>query len=103
MAIAMVPFLGVVKQKKLGHRVTYCFAKGEGMADGHSLHETMGLVRIVSTDPEGHASLEYQAKREQCHSGGGAVGALIGVHPGAGCRETLGTDSRRGAHGPWTW
>ena len=77
MAIAMVPFLGVVKQKKLGHRETYCFAKGEGMAEGHTLYETMGLVRIVSTDPEGRASLEYEAKREQCHSGGVVQGGFI--------------------------
>ena len=47
------------------------------MAEGHSLYETMGLVRIVSTDPEGRASLEYQAKREQCHSGGVVQGGFI--------------------------
>ena len=47
------------------------------MAEGHSLYKTMGLVRIVSTDPEGRASLEYQAKREQCHSGGVVQGGFI--------------------------
>ncbi|WP_435200655.1 PaaI family thioesterase [Qipengyuania sp. 902] len=47
------------------------------MADGHSLYETMGLVRIVSTDPEGRASLEYMAKPEQCHSGGVVQGGFI--------------------------
>ena len=47
------------------------------MAEGHSLYETMGLVRIVSTDNEGRASLEYEAKREQCHSGGVVQGGFI--------------------------
>ncbi len=47
------------------------------MAEGHSLNETLGLIRVVSTDPEGHARLEYEAKREQCHSGGVVQGGFI--------------------------
>ena len=47
------------------------------MAEGHSLNETLGLIRVVSTDAEGHASLEYEAKREQCHSGGVVQGGFI--------------------------
>ena len=47
------------------------------MAEAHSLYETMGLVRIVETDPEGRATLEYEAKREQCHSGGVVQGGFI--------------------------
>lgn len=44
---------------------------------GHSLYETMGLVRIIEIDPAGRASLEYEAKREQCHSGGVVQGGFI--------------------------
>jgi acyl-CoA thioesterase len=44
---------------------------------GHSLYETMGLVRIIEVDPAGRASLEYEAKREQCHSGGVVQGGFI--------------------------
>ena len=47
------------------------------MAEGHSLNETLGLIRVVSTDAEGHASLEYEAKRAQCHSGGVVQGGFI--------------------------
>ena len=47
------------------------------MAEGHSLNETLGLIRVVSTDAGGHASLEYEAKREQCHSGGVVQGGFI--------------------------
>ncbi|MBO6768153.1 MAG: PaaI family thioesterase [Erythrobacter sp.] len=47
------------------------------MAEAHSLYETMGLIRIVSTNPEGRASLEHEAKREQCHSGGVVQGGFI--------------------------
>ncbi|WP_284125281.1 PaaI family thioesterase [Parerythrobacter aestuarii] len=43
----------------------------------HSLYETMGLVRIIDVDPAGRASLEYEAKREQCHSGGVVQGGFI--------------------------
>ena len=37
------------------------------------LYKEMGLVRIIAMEPEGRASLEYEAREEQCHSGG--VGA----------------------------
>ena len=47
------------------------------MAEGHSLNETLGLIRVVSTDAAGHARLEYEAKREQCHSGGVVQGGFI--------------------------
>ncbi len=47
------------------------------MADGHSLHETMGLVRIVEVDAAGRARLEYRARPEQCHSGGVVQGGFI--------------------------
>ena len=47
------------------------------MAEGHSLNETLGLIRVVSSDDVGHARLEYEAKREQCHSGGVVQGGFI--------------------------
>ena len=47
------------------------------MAEGHSLNETLGLIRVVSTDAEGHARLEYEAKQAQCHSGGVVQGGFI--------------------------
>lgn len=47
------------------------------MAEGHSLNETLGLIRVVSTDTEGHARLEYEAKQAQCHSGGVVQGGFI--------------------------
>ncbi|HAN89001.1 MAG TPA: PaaI family thioesterase [Erythrobacter sp.] len=50
---------------------------GETMAEGHSLNETLGLIRVVSTDAEGHARLEYEAKQAQCHSGGVVQGGFI--------------------------
>tara|TARA_B100000949_G_scaffold46220_1_gene40000 strand:- start:992 stop:1429 length:438 start_codon:yes stop_codon:yes gene_type:complete len=50
---------------------------GKSMAEGHSLNETLGLIRVVSTDAEGHARLEYEAKQAQCHSGGVVQGGFI--------------------------
>ena len=47
------------------------------MAEGHSLNETLGLIRVVSTDAAGHARLEYEAKQAQCHSGGVVQGGFI--------------------------
>ena len=47
------------------------------MAEGQSLNETLGLIRVVSTDAEGHARLEYEAKQAQCHSGGVVQGGFI--------------------------
>ncbi len=47
------------------------------MAEGHSLNETLGLIRVVSTDAKGHARLEYEARQAQCHSGGVVQGGFI--------------------------
>ncbi len=47
------------------------------MAEGHSLNETLGLIRVVSSDDVGHARLEYEAKQAQCHSGGVVQGGFI--------------------------
>ena len=47
------------------------------MAEHHTLYETMGLIRLVTMDPEGRATLEYEAKEEQCHSGGVVQGGFI--------------------------
>ena len=41
------------------------------------LHQTMGLVRIVSAEPEGRATLEYRATPAQCHSGGVVQGGFV--------------------------
>ena len=41
------------------------------------LYETMGLVRVVSVDPAGRASLEYRATPAQCHSGGVVQGGFV--------------------------
>jgi uncharacterized protein (TIGR00369 family) len=42
-----------------------------------ALYKTMGLVRIVEMDQSGRASLEYEAKLEQCHSGGVVQGGFV--------------------------
>ena len=42
-----------------------------------ALYKTMGLVRIVEMLPEGRAVLEYEAKPEQCHSGGVVQGGFV--------------------------
>ncbi|MFN2100810.1 PaaI family thioesterase [Altererythrobacter sp. MF3-039] len=43
----------------------------------HSLYEEMGLVQIVELDPEGRASIEYEAREAQCHSGGVVQGGFV--------------------------
>lgn len=43
----------------------------------NSLYEEMGLTRIVEIDPAGRAVLEYEAKLEQCHSGGVVQGGFV--------------------------
>lgn len=43
----------------------------------HPLYQTMGLVRIVEMNPEGRATLEYEAREEMCHSGGVVQGGFI--------------------------
>ena len=47
------------------------------MTEHHTLYETMGLIRVVAMDPEGRATLEYEAKEEQCHSGGVVQGGFV--------------------------
>ena len=43
----------------------------------NDLYEEMGLTRIVSIDPAGRACLEYAARPQQCHSGGGVQGGFV--------------------------
>ena len=43
----------------------------------HPLYKTMGLKRIVSLEPEGRATLEYEAQLGMCHSGGVVQGGFI--------------------------
>ena len=43
----------------------------------HSLYDEMGLVRIVALEPEGRATLEYEARAAQCHSGGVVQGGFV--------------------------
>lgn len=43
----------------------------------NELYETMGLVRVVSVDPAGRAVLEYEARTNQCHSGGVVQGGFV--------------------------
>lgn len=46
--------------------------------ESNSLYTVMGLTRIVTTDgDEGRACLEYQARPEQCHSGGVVQGGFV--------------------------
>lgn len=42
-----------------------------------TLHETMGFVQAIELSAENGALLEYQAKPEQCHSGGVVQGGFI--------------------------
>lgn len=41
------------------------------------LYRTMGLVRIVSMDPSGRSTLEYEARPDMCHSGGVVQGGFV--------------------------
>ena len=43
----------------------------------NDLYETMGLVRVVSVQPEGRAVIEYRAVPAQCHSGGVVLGGFV--------------------------
>lgn len=45
--------------------------------NGENLYETMGLVRIVEMSAEKGAVLEYEARPEQCHSGGVVQGGFV--------------------------
>ena len=42
----------------------------------HELSRTLGLVRVVEMNPEGRATLEYQAGTHMCHSGGVVQGGF---------------------------
>lgn len=46
-------------------------------ADEPDLSATLGLVRIVTMDPEGRAALEYRAGPHMCHSGGVVQGGFV--------------------------
>lgn len=43
----------------------------------HELSRTLGLVRVVEMNPEGRATLEYQAGMHMCHSGGVVQGGFV--------------------------
>jgi uncharacterized protein (TIGR00369 family) len=43
----------------------------------HELSRTLGLVRVVEMNPEGRATLEYQAGTHMCHSGGVVQGGFV--------------------------
>ena len=44
---------------------------------GSDLSSALGMVRVVSTDPAGRASLEYLAGPHMCHSGGVVQGGFV--------------------------
>ena len=46
-------------------------------ARANTLTDAMGLIRIVSLDPAGRATLEYEARPEMCHSGGVVQGGFV--------------------------
>ena len=41
------------------------------------LNKTLGFVRRVAMDPEGRATLEYEAGMHMCHSGGVVQGGFV--------------------------
>lgn len=43
----------------------------------HELSKTLGLVRVVTMDPAGRATLEYEAGTHMCHSGGVVQGGFV--------------------------
>jgi acyl-CoA thioesterase len=45
--------------------------------DSGDLSRALGLVRRVDVDPAGRATLEYEAGRHMCHSGGVVQGGFI--------------------------
>ncbi|MXO90138.1 PaaI family thioesterase [Pontixanthobacter aquaemixtae] len=45
--------------------------------DLNPLYKTMGLVRIVEMDKAGRARLEYNARKDMCHSGGVVQGGFV--------------------------
>ncbi len=53
------------------------FSMSDHAPAADALYQTMGLVKVVTMDPAGRSSLEYMAKREQCHSGGVVQGGFV--------------------------
>lgn len=43
----------------------------------NALPRTLGFVRIIEMNPEGRASLEYEAGLHMCHSGGVVQGGFV--------------------------
>lgn len=41
------------------------------------LNQSMGFIRIVEIDPQGQATIEYQAGMHMCHSGGVVQGGFV--------------------------
>lgn len=81
-AQSMGPASGLVKAKQDGQQGKYSYLKtGDLMSDKtgalESLYETMGLIRIVEMDKSGRAVLEYEARANQCHSGGVVQGGFV--------------------------
>ncbi len=52
-------------------------ASSGAQAEYDDLSRALGLVRRVQVDPAGRATLEYEAGRHMCHSGGVVQGGFI--------------------------
>ena len=52
-------------------------ASSGAQAEYDDLSRALGLVRRVEVDPAGRATLEYEAGRHMCHSGGVVQGGFI--------------------------
>jgi acyl-CoA thioesterase len=52
-------------------------ATSGAQAEYDDLSRALGLVRRVEVDPAGRATLEYEAGRHMCHSGGVVQGGFI--------------------------
>ena len=49
----------------------------EAASKPSDLNQTMGFVRVVELDPQGRATIEYQAGMHMCHSGGVVQGGFV--------------------------
>lgn len=49
----------------------------ERFAPPGELSQTLGMVRVVTLDPGGRATIEYQAGAHMCHSGGVVQGGFV--------------------------
>jgi acyl-CoA thioesterase len=49
----------------------------EAASKPSDLNQTMGFVRVVELDPQGGATIEYQAGMHMCHSGGVVQGGFV--------------------------